>query len=485
LPLPGIPDDQCNEGSPAEDVYPDCFHGNNTTNMHFHGFRVSPERPQDWVFLMLRPEGSEPVQDGADVVVGEFDFQIAPLRDIQPVGTHWYHPHKHGSTAIQVVNGMAGAFVVEGYFDDYLRDAVPGLQEKTLVLQQINPSLPLAGTQKVNDKSLWVNGQKNPVIQVARGEVQRWRFVGANQQASADMVLSFDGMAVRQIAQDGVPFADENYQSQPLDLSRPGALLREVIRERLPEGSAFHARLDPDVVGAGGPGTSMMHLGPGNRVDVLVQAPMVAGDYPITLQKASGDLATELREGMAAAGADEALVTLRVTDEENPMTLPGALPDLPPYLADIPQPVERTTVEFHMSKGAGPGPVPPEFFIDGKKFDPERIDHTVQVGRDEQWTLTNTAGSPEAPATPVAHPFHIHVNPFQLVTVNGRELPKPWIWWDTLTLPTHSDAGVPGEGSAVIFQRFMEFTGQYVLHCHILGHEDRGMMQNVLAREGQ
>ena len=219
-PVQDDDDHECNPGSPEYDQFPDCFHGDNTTNFHYHGFRVSPEPPQDWVFLQLRPEGS----DGSshpDVRVGEYQFSVEPIQEIQPVGTHWYHAHKHGSTAIQVVNGMAGAFIVTGYFDEYLRDQIPGLQEKVLVVQQVNEKIPFPNVDPPPDQRFWVDGKINPIIEAKKGEIQHWRFVGATQQASAQILLTFNDFEACQIAQDGVPFATANYKAQPLDLTRP------------------------------------------------------------------------------------------------------------------------------------------------------------------------------------------------------------------------------------------------------------------------
>ena len=77
-----------------------------------------------------------------------------------------------------------------------------------------------------------------------------------------------------------------------------------------------------------------------------------------------------------------------------------------------------------------------------------------------------------------AHPFHIHINPFQVVEIldpakspNPVRLPRPWVWWDNFAIP-------PG-GYFKMLTRFVDFTGKFVLHCHILDHEDRGMMQLV------
>jgi FtsP/CotA-like multicopper oxidase with cupredoxin domain len=103
-----------------------------------------------------------------------------------------------------------------------------------------------------------------------------------------------------------------------------------------------------------------------------------------------------------------------------------------------------------------------EFTINGQPFDPGRDDVVAKLGAAEEWTLVNT--------TPFPHPLHIHVNPFQVIDVNGVPDPrKPWL--DTVP--------VPAAGSVTFRTRFTDFTGRYVMHCHILPHEDTGMIINV------
>src|SRR5262249_25333925 len=99
-----------------------CFHGSNTTNLHLHGLHVSPRMPQDWISLELQPSGAtapKGMSHGAGsvpvvFVQGQFQYDVDPLDDHQSEGTHWYHPHKHGSTSEQVGDGMAGALIVQG-----------------------------------------------------------------------------------------------------------------------------------------------------------------------------------------------------------------------------------------------------------------------------------------------------------------------------------------------------------------------------------
>ena len=120
------------------------------------------------------------------------------------------------------------------------------------------------------------------------------------------------------------------------------------------------------------------------------------------------------------------------------------------------------------------------FHINGKPYDPNRIDITVPLNTSQQWTLENKH-QPNIPF-PLVHPFHIHVNPFQLVghkiDPNGADEPFNWMWMDTVGVPAGT---FENPGKLTINSRFLVYNGEYVLHCHMLVHEDRGMMQNVLA----
>ena len=100
----------------------------------------------------------------------------------------------------------------------------------------------------------------------------------------------------------------------------------------------------------------------------------------------------------------------------------------------------------------------PYFAIDGLGFDPDRVDQIVKLGATEEWVVRNTS--------PDWHPFHIHVNDFQVISVNGE--PQAPHYEDTVL--------VPRNGEVVIRMRFLDFTGKFVYHCHILAHEDGGMM---------
>ncbi|MEV4582302.1 multicopper oxidase domain-containing protein [Nonomuraea jabiensis] len=103
-----------------------------------------------------------------------------------------------------------------------------------------------------------------------------------------------------------------------------------------------------------------------------------------------------------------------------------------------------------------------QFFINGKLFDPDRIDVRAKLNTTEEWRVRNLANE--------EHTFHVHVNDFQVISVNGRPY-HARNWQDTVQLPAR--------GEVVMRTRFRDFVGKYPLHCHILNHEDRGMMANI------
>jgi FtsP/CotA-like multicopper oxidase with cupredoxin domain len=136
----------------------------------------------------------------------------------------------------------------------------------------------------------------------------------------------------------------------------------------------------------------------------------------------------------------------------------------------------------------------PYFTLNGHQFNGEEYAQTMVLGDSEEWKIINTTG--------IRHPFHIHVNPFQVVEVfdpndasNCYTAEKDGIWQDVILIPaaktwynkdTFTDellvnekGGAQQAGFVRIRSRYVDFTGDFVLHCHLLTHEDRGMMQLV------
>jgi FtsP/CotA-like multicopper oxidase with cupredoxin domain len=194
-----------------------------------------------------------------------------------------------------------------------------------------------------------------------------------------------------------------------------------------------------------------IRLVPGERIEVLVQAG-AAGTYPFrTLPIATGINTMD----------DPILATLVVDGHPMP---PQPLPTTLLPLEDLSTAAvdQRRRITFQFSPPIGPANA--SFWIDHQQFDGNRHDQVVRLNTTEEWVIHNAADS--------WHPFHIHINPYQVVAVNGRPVP----------VRSYEDTtGVPPFGEITIRTRFLDFPGRWVYHCHILLHVDNGMMGTVKA----
>jgi FtsP/CotA-like multicopper oxidase with cupredoxin domain len=377
------------------------------TNLHFHGLHVPPTGRGDNPFVHVMPGES-------------FDYELRLPAD-HPAGTYWYHPHLHGRSAHQVFAGLVGAVVVAGDLDRV--PEVAAARERLLVLADTTLDragrVPAATMMDAMDgregELVTVNGASRPTIEMRPGEVQRWRILNAGGARFHRLGLA--GHRLHQVALDGGP------------LAAPVA-----VDELL--------------------------LPPGKRAEVLVQAGP-AGSYALrALPYDRGGMGMGMGGGMmgggraqASSGAEVQLLTVAVRGEPVAAELPRALIALPdPAGAAV-----AARRELTFSETMGPGGM--RFLIDGRTFDPDRVDLRVRLGTTEEWTIRN--------ATHMDHPFHVHVNPFQVVARDGRPV-SPLGWEDT--------TNVPAGGSVTLRIPFKDFAGKTVYHCHILDHEDRGMM---------
>jgi FtsP/CotA-like multicopper oxidase with cupredoxin domain len=418
---------------------------------------------------------------------------MRPLQMGQSPGTHWYHAHKHGSTAINVSNGMAGIFIIEGQYDDDLNTFYGSGWTRTqpvMVISQlgVTPNLELRGSgQTDKGANFSLNGRMQPVVTMQPGEVQMWRIANASSRAGAYFAGPPAGAQWKQLAQDGVQFADANYQSS---LNQP------------------------------------FLMAAGNRVDLLIQAPTTAGSYPVQVfnEVDPSDLTNPRKPAIAVT-----LLTINVTG--SPATGPQSqfipkAPAQPPFLADItPAEIKGTkTIIFASTPPPGGGnPQYAQHTIDGKKFDGD-VGAAVLLNNVEEWKIVNETYGPL-----ISHPFHIHINPFQVVEVfapnatvpdpdnPGKTIPQyvfdgsamktgqcavnpkdqstwrpcgppfagPFIWWDVFPIPSGQEVTLADNSTVKIpgyfkmRSRFVDFPGLFVIHCHILAHEDRGMMTIV------
>ncbi len=452
------------------------------------------------------------------------------LRMGQAPGTHWYHAHKHGSTALNVSNGMAGAFLIESPDYDGVLTAQYGSsldksmlfgwtrRQPTLVVNQLGTTPNLMRGTGSGPPAFSINGQQVPNLSMQPGEIKLWRIVNASSISGFYLTNLPAGFTWHQTAQDGVQFDNANYQSRK---QRP------------------------------------VFVAPGNRIDLLVQAPAATGTYAVNVQAGASVAA-------AIGGAPAPLLNVVVAG--TPVTgasIASTVPPRPPTLsflkditaAEVGTNNKRVLVfnSANVVVGGKPQGLTRQHTIgtqlspyNGAKFDlpppggTEPLSVTIgKLDTVEEWTIYNTTTEGGG----IDHPFHIHINPFQvtevfspnapLVYTNGQlvladgkpqklfvvQATKPttlqpgqcwlnpadkttWapckatpptqpgttnppvaqtnIWWDVFPIPAAAKSGtVVIPGYFKMRSRFVDYQGTYVLHCHILAHEDRGMMMSV------
>ena len=328
-------------------------------------------------------------------------------------GLYWYHSHMHGSAQAQVMGGLSGGLVIEG-----LLDPVPelaGIRERLVLLKDIQIG-PNGRVPDDIDPSApthrTVNGQTNPSMTIAPGETQLLRI--GNISANMYYNLRLDGHQLYEIARDG-------------------------IRRNRPV--AYDELLLP----------------PSARTEVLVQ-----GGAPGRYELKTGDINTG-PQGDTVPGTT-LLTVVSQGASRTPMALPASLPG-PNDLRGLPV-ARKRTITFQESADGN------TFFIDSGngpvQFDPARVDSTIQSGTVEEWTILNPTGE--------WHVFHIHQTEFQVIEKNG--VTQPFIGLqDTVNIDFQADgSSPPGQAKLLIDFRDPNIIGRFVYHCHILEHEDGGMM---------
>lgn len=607
---------------PATDEVIDRAKDLNTTNMHFHGFHVSPnslggvdntvtlcgEAPNssknvssDDVLYALNPgNGPDAPSDHAYCV---------KLPTFHAPGTHWFHAHNHGSTAIQIVDGVAGVLIVEDEGDAVIevdQDLVWLLQEITGTNVVYGTAVDAEGNFPVDGENptgegvqtfptdqlvyncangpsggaFTVNGVYQPEFSMLTGDLNRWRFVNGTATPRG-----FIKIELRKVDPANDPFDPTPEANDP-----PGPVNPKVEMNQIAiDGISFYEK-SPRVL-------TEFNLSPANRTDFLVQL-SEAGTYQVV--KAQVPINGNYPNGggppqsLAGPQSPQVLAVINVTErdpdcetKEIPNPIPG---HFPAYLALIEndqlllnldnvenidgnlwysRPVVLNIFDENKTYGCGNYSNKPQFPIPdsdetekifkqsmpvprlyevngidytgmnetvehpGKYYTPvdpdsdttyvtnwntfvqyqpgtvseEERQETVQIVKlntCEEWIIYNY--------TNLIHPFHIHVNPFQIVEIYEPNLdPEPQIiaeadrvWWDTYGIPAAkfkvtvddsdpdnvtSDLDLDANGNPQIQpgyikirSRFWDYWGEYVFHCHILIHEDLGMMQNVYVK---
>jgi FtsP/CotA-like multicopper oxidase with cupredoxin domain/peroxiredoxin len=428
------------------------LHGFNVMNLHTHGLHVSPAGISDNVLLEVAPQSTQ-------------EYEIVIPRD-HPAGTFWYHTHRHGSTAAQVSSGMAGVIIITGGMDNV--PEIAKARERVIVFQQIaylykncftpkdaagKPTGPTVcydlpygvieqeyenrifppGSWEALGRFTTINGIKLPVFRVRPGAVERWRFVHAGVRESIRARL------------ERAPTAGSS------------------IPETIP---LNEIAVDGLSLGKIAPRTEI-ELWPGYRSDVLVQFPNIsAGEYLLVDEASPAERSLD-----GIAESRKYLARVIVEGAPEPMALPSSaqlasfrLPSIPVDTKNMnPQAVTYGIIVKNNVT---------TFNINGQPFG---MDHAreLTLGQVDDWTLKSENvinGVPRA----ISHPHHIHVNPFEVYSIKDdkgiEQLTEP-VWHDTII--------VHGGWTVKARSRNEVFTGLFVQHCHILDHEDQGMMELV------
>ena len=396
----------------------------NMSNLHFHGLHVSPERPQDDVLTMMAMPGET------------LEYKVV-VPSYSPPGLYWYHTHPHGESARQDLDGMSGAIVVEGidrYYPElrHMREHVLILRDRDVehsdaaTREQIartvevpSPHCGKATEQKV-ERVFTVNSEIRPLIPVDAGERQFWRIVNASPDRYADLQLSGERLEI--VALDGMPLSYHNQHRAT----------RKVNHVLVP---------------------------PAGRVEMIIVGPS-SGSRAM--------LSTRCVDTGADGDPNPAMVIADV-GPAHPDSPPRTLPSTsgPAVYKELPsQKIQKLevskpdfTVTFTEDKNG--------FYINGRKFSMDEDPMLrVRVGSMQHWRIVNSTGE--------IHPFHIHQIHFLAYAENGVQSDSPE-WLDTVNVPY-------GNGSVDLIMDFTDplIRGMSLFHCHLLSHEDKGMMAKIL-----
>jgi suppressor of ftsI len=368
-----------------------------------------------WHGLHVRPTG---ISDNVfrTFKPGQTVRSVVHLPSDHEPGTFWYHVHLHGLTEGQVMGGLSGLLVVEG-------------------LERLLPR-PLRN-------------------------VKQRQFAIRNLQTTGDAVVTdgeqIDPTQPTALLVNGLLLPRLSLRSGETQLWRIGNIGSDLFYDVALEGHVMTV-----IAEDGSPvwrtrRANHLVLPPGKRYDVLVTAGR-PGSYAFITKRYD--------EGFSY-GPRMDLADVTVTGPASSR----APPAIPRRLDTPTRPLGRRPVlrrrRFVFSFGTGSTF---RALINGEQFTVGKNNVVPILGTVEEWTLINES--------PEDHPFHIHVNDFQVMSVNGRKVRAHGLQ-DVVVIPKNG-------GRVVIRNPFDDFTGHYVFHCHILGHEDAGMMQTVdVVRRGQ
>jgi FtsP/CotA-like multicopper oxidase with cupredoxin domain len=442
-PYTGAADRRMHRHIPAENS---CGSGQLTassTNLHFHGLNVPPTCHQDEV---IRTQ----IQPGDPA----FEYRVK-IPDNEPPGLYWYHPHPHGFSEAQVLGGAPGALIVEGI--EYVNPAVAALPERVLVLRDqfiggvvensigdrdepYTPSLDIS----LNYVPVLFPVYQLAVMTVRPGQREFWRVLNAAADTFFNLQLLY--------------WPDPNTQvAQPMQV---------IAIDGVPVGTDYAAVQRNAIL-----------LPPGSRAEFLMTTPP-AGMY--------GQFLTESYDNGPFGDTATYRVLANIQSTKDAPPAPGVAPNAPASLE--PQrfsgltsvlPTEQRKLYFsEMFEDPTDPNSPASYYITAEGATPKIFDMnfttpaiTVTQGTVEDWTIENRAQE--------AHAFHIHQLHFQLLERNGQPVNKS-VLRDIVDLPywDGKSATYPSVKLRMDF-RDPNIIGTFLYHCHILEHEDGGMMGSI------
>jgi FtsP/CotA-like multicopper oxidase with cupredoxin domain len=428
-----------------------------STNLHFHGLSIPPLCHQDDVLNTSIQPSDQP-----------FEYRFRIPAD-QPPGLYWYHPHIHGLTKTQVLGGASGALIVEGI--ERANKAVAGLTERVLIIRDqnlLNPNAPPSKSEPVLPKMLLdrdgdaanngtgfgqpakdlsINFVPVPypdylpaVIEMKPEETQLWRVLNASAITYLNLAVLFNRAPQRLglVALDGVPLNADGTMGDFVDWQT--------------------------------------HLGvpPGSRVEFIVKGPPLG---------VSGLLVTRTVDTGAGGENDpnRALATLKSSEESTePRSKLAASPTPLPasqmaWLGNV-TPVRTRRLYFSEKLLDPNNPNSATTFyitVDGQTpapFDPQSgIPNIVaKQGTVEDWIIENRSNE--------LHAFHIHQTHFMLLDYLGKPVNEPFLR-DTVNVPYFNGRALEYPSVRIRMDfRDPNVVGTFPYHCHLLEHEDGGMM---------
>ncbi len=396
------------------------------TTVHWHGFHVAPEN-----------------DGGPHQIIAPNTTWSPSFKMLNEAATFWYHPHGEGKTEIQISKGLAGMIIVR----DAVEAALPlprkyGIDDFPLIVQsKAFDVLQQIATATHEDSIMTVNGTINPYLQVPK-QVVRLRLLNASADRTYYFGLS-DNANFSLIASDGGLLA-QPYQTNRVRLSTGERVEILVDFGKYTTGQqlylkSYASELPRGIIGADSVGTLSIMMGEG-----YYENPLNGADFNI------------LR-------FDVEIGTLNTI-----ISIPSTLVNRTPLSESSVNAKHTIVFEPDTVTSGQEGFVDGPFFMNNNSFHMDSVNHVTYLNHTEIWTLVNK--------TLVAHPFHIHDIQFYVLDINGNPPPPQYAGLKDVILVEPKDT----LRFITKFETFASSTVPYMYHCHLLHHEDEGMMGSFM-----